>query len=480
MMSIKLSDISGNPSTSPHNNNQWEFDIVTNSNHASAASPSDSVLTRAVSKVKGHVLPLFVIMFILNYIDRVNIGFVRTHMEHDLGIGAAAYGLGAGLFFIGYALFEVPSNMLLQKVGARIWLTRIMFTWGIVATLMAFIQNETQFYILRFLLGVAEAGFFPGVIYYFTRWLPGVERGKAIAIFLSGSAVASLISGPLSGALLQIEGFGFHGWQWMFAIEGLASVALGFFVWFWLDSKPHDAKWLTREEQDTLVGAIDQEQREREALTTVKPTIGKLLKDRQILLFCALYFCIQLTIYAATFWLPSIIKKMGDLSDIQVGFFNSIPWLISIIAMYAFASLSGKFKFQQAWVAAALLIAAAGMFMSTTGGPIFAFVPICFAAIGFKSASSLFWPIPQGYLDVRIAAAVIALINSIGNLGGFVAPTTFGFLEQTTGSIQGGLYGLAGTSVLAAILVFFAKTSPSAVLTSASAVPTGAAISKPL
>ncbi|WP_428552654.1 MFS transporter [Pseudomonas edaphica] len=453
---------------------------MNNSNQASAAPERDSVLTRAVSKVKGHVLPLFVIMFILNYIDRVNIGFVRTHMEHDLGIGAAAYGLGAGLFFIGYALFEVPSNMLLQKVGARIWLTRIMFTWGIVATLMAFIQNETQFYVLRFLLGVAEAGFFPGVIYYFTRWLPGVERGKAIAIFLSGSAVASLISGPLSGALLQIEGFGFHGWQWMFAIEGLASVALGFFVWFWLDSKPHDAQWLTHEEQDALVGAIDQEQREREALTTIKPTIAKLLKDRQILLFCALYFCIQLTIYAATFWLPSIIKKMGDLSDVQVGFFNSIPWLISIIAMYAFAALSGKFKFQQAWVAAALLIAAVGMFMSTTGGPIFAFVAICFAAIGFKSASSLFWPIPQGYLDVRIAAAVIALINSIGNLGGFVAPTTFGFLEQTTGSIQGGLYGLAGTSVLAAILVFFAKTSPSAVLAPPSVAATGTAISKPL
>lgn len=453
---------------------------MNNSSHASTAPNSDSVLAHAVRKVKGHVLPLFVIMFILNYIDRVNIGFVRTHMEHDLGIGAAAYGFGAGLFFIGYALFEVPSNMLLQKVGARIWLTRIMFTWGIVATLMAFIQNETHFYILRFLLGVAEAGFFPGVIYYFTRWLPGVERGKAIAIFLSGSAVASLISGPLSGALLQIEGFGFHGWQWMFAIEGLASVVIGFFVWFWLDSKPHDAKWLTREEQDVLVNAIDQEQREREAVGGVKPTLGKLLKDRQILLFCALYFCIQLTIYAATFWLPSIIKKMGDLSDVQVGFFNSIPWLISIIAMYAFATLSGKFKFQQAWVAAALLIAAAGMFMSTTGGPIFAFVAICFAAIGFKSASSLFWPIPQGYLDARIAAAVIALINSIGNLGGFVAPTTFGFLEQTTGSIQGGLYGLAGTSVLAAILVFFAKTAPSAALTSPGVTPTSAAVSKPL
>ena len=421
---------------------------------------ADSVLSSAIAKVKRHVLPLFVIMFIVNYIDRVNIGFVRTHMEHDLGIGAAAYGFGAGLFFIGYALFEVPSNMLLQKVGARIWLTRIMLTWGLVAAGMAFIQNETHFYILRFLLGVAEAGFFPGVIYYFTRWLPGAERGKAIAIFLSGSAVASLISGPLSGLLLQIEGLGMHGWQWMYFIEGMFSVGLCVFVWFWLDAKPHDAKWLTRAEQDALVKAIDDEQKAREAATPIRPSLSKLLKDRQIILFCLIYFFIQLTIYAATFWLPSIIKKMGDLSDIQVGLFNSIPWLLSIVGMYAFASLSAKWKHQQAWVAAALLIAAAGMFMSTTGGPIFAFVAICFAALGFKSASSLFWPIPQAYLDARIAAGVIALINSVGNLGGFVAPTTFGLLEERTGSIQGGLYGLAATSIIAAIIVFAARNKP--------------------
>jgi len=451
---------------------------VSNSTQSSAVVDGDPLLARAVAKVKSHVLPLFVLMFIVNYIDRVNIGFVRTHMEHDLGIGAAAYGLGAGLFFIGYALFEVPSNILLQKVGARVWLTRIMFTWGIVATMMAFVQNETQFYILRVLLGVAEAGFFPGVLYYFTRWLPGAERGKAIAIFLSGSAAASLISGPLSGALLQLDGLGLHGWQWMFAIEGMVSVLLGFFVWFWLDSKPHDAKWLSREEQDSLVAAIDQEQKDREALQAVKPTLGKLLKDGQILIFCVLYFCIQLTIYAATFWLPSIIKKMGDLSDLQVGFFNSIPWLISIIAMYGFAALSGKFRFQQAWVATALLIAAAGMFLSTTGGPVFAFVAVCFAAIGFKSASSLFWPIPQAYLDVRIAAAVIALINSLGNLGGFVAPATFGLLEQSTGSIQGGLYGLTATSILAAVLVFFARTQPKAPTATPSAPLHGTALGK--
>ncbi|MBC3361892.1 MFS transporter [Pseudomonas sp. SWRI154] len=425
-----------------------------------ANAGGDPVLLSAISKVKRHILPLFVIMFIVNYIDRVNIGFVRSHMEHDLGIGAAAYGFGAGLFFIGYALFEVPSNILLQRIGARIWLTRIMLTWGLVAACMAFIQNETHFYILRFLLGVAEAGFFPGVIYYFTRWLPGAERGKAIAIFLSGSAIASLISGPLSGLLLQINGLGMHGWQWMYFIEGMFSVCLCVFVWFWLDSKPHDAKWLSRDEQDALVKAIDDEQAAREAATPIKLSIGQLLKDRQIILFCLIYFFIQLTIYAATFWLPSIIKKMGELSDIQVGLFNSIPWLLSIVGMYAFASLSTKWKFQQAWVATALLIAAAGMFMSTTGGPIFAFVAICFAALGFKSASSLFWPIPQAYLDARIAAGVIALINSVGNLGGFVAPTTFGLLEQHTGSIQGGLYGLAATSIIAAIIVFAARNTP--------------------
>ncbi|TCL34858.1 MFS transporter [Azotobacter chroococcum] len=307
--------------------------------------------------------------------------------------------------------FEVPSNLLLQRVGARAWLTRIMLTWGLVATAMAFIQNETHFYVLRFLLGIAEAGFFPGVIYYFTRWLPAAERGKAIAIFLSGSAIASLISGPLSGALLQIEGL---GWQWMFFIEGMASVLLCGFVWFWLDSRPHDAKWLEPAEQDALVAAIDEEQRAREAATSVKPSLWALFKDQQIVLFCVIYFCIQLTIYAATFWLPSIIKRMSELSSVEVGFFNSIPWLISIIGMYAFARLAARWKFQQAWVAAALLI----------------------------------------------AAGVIALINSVGNLGGFVAPTTFGLLEQHTGSIQGGLYALAATSVLAAIVVFFARTRP--------------------
>jgi MFS family permease len=422
-------------------------------------SPADP-LSRAVAKVKAHVLPLFIVMFILNYIDRVNIGFVKKHLSADLGIDLEAYGFGAGLFFVGYALFEVPSNVLLQRVGARAWLARITLTWGIAATLMAFLRNPQQFYTLRFLLGVAEAGFFPGVIYYFTRWLPSSERGKATALFLSGSAIASILSGPISGALLQLHGFGLKGWQWMFLIEGIASILLCAVVWWRLDSHPNDARWLAPDEKQALLDTIDSEQTARESLPGRRPSVASLLRDPQILLFCLIYFAIQLTIYAATFWLPSIIGKIGSLTDLEIGLLNSIPWIISIAAMYGFAAAASRWRFQQVWVSAALLIAAAGMFLSTRGGPLSAFIAVCFAAVGFKAASSLFWPLPQNYLDARIAAPVLALINSLGNLGGFVAPATFGALEKRTGSIQGGLYGLAITSLLAAALVFLTRSRP--------------------
>jgi MFS family permease len=417
-------------------------------------------LESAVAKVKRNVLPLFLIMFIANYIDRVNIGFVNVHMKTDLGIGAAAYGLGSGLFFIGYALFEVPSNVLMQKFGARAWLTRIMGTWGLVAGAMAFVWNDTSFYVLRFLLGVAEAGFFPGVVYYFTQWLPQKERGKAVAIFLSGSALASVLSGPITGSLLSIRGLGLQGWQWMFLIEGAFSIVLCVVSWLLLKSHIRDAHWLTAEEQRVLEQSIAAEQAEREAQGGAHLSTMKLLKDPQIALFCFLYFAIQLTIYAATFWLPTIIRKMGGLSDFEVGMFNAIPWLISMIAMYGFAVVSAKWRHQQGWLAVALVIAAIGLFASTSGNPVFSFVAICFSAIGFKAASSLFWPIPQGYLDARVAAGVLALINSLGNLGGFFAPATFGYLQQHTGSITGGLYGLGVASLLAAAAGFLTRNKP--------------------
>ncbi|WP_343722057.1 MFS transporter [Herbaspirillum seropedicae] len=431
-------------------------------NPSQSSTSAGLALTSAVSKIKWRILPLFVAMFIINYIDRVNIGFVRSHLSTDLGIGAAAFGLGAGLFFVGYALFEVPSNMLLQRYGARAWLTRIMFTWGLVAACMAFVQSETSFYFMRFLLGVAEAGFFPGVVYYFTQWLPNHERGRAMAVFLSGSAIASILSGPITGALLLIEGGGLHGWQWMFIIEGGASMVFCVVVWLVLDSTPREAKWLSQEQREALAAVIAAEQEQRAANRPAHVSALSLLRDPQIVLFCFIYFAIQLTIYGATFWLPTIIKKMGHFNDFQVGLFNSIPWIVAIAAMYLFAVLAARYKKPQFWVATTLVISAAGMAISAVAGPVIGFVAVCFAGIGFKAASSLFWPIPQAYLDARIAAAVLALINSLGNLGGFFAPATFGYLEQKTGSIQGGLFALSGASLLAAVLVFLARTRPAA------------------
>ena len=425
------------------------------------ANRYEDLLESASAKVLRHVLPLFLIMFIANYIDRVNVGFAGAHMKADIGLSAAAYGFGAGLFFVGYALFEVPSNILMQKYGARAWLTRIMGTWGVVAGAMAFVHSDTSFYVLRFLLGVAEAGFFPGVIYYFAQWLPQKERGKAAAVFLAGSAFASVLSGPITGALLSVRGLGLAGWQWMFLIEGGFSIVLCGVSWVFLKSRIRDAHWLTSDEQGALETYLAREQAEREAATGAQVPVLRLLKDPQIVLFCFLYFAIQLTIYAATFWLPTIIRKMGGLSDFQVGLYNAIPWMIAIVAMYCFALLSAKYRFQQAWLAIALVIAACGLFASTSSDPVFSFVAICFSAIGFKAASSLFWPMPQGYLDTRVAAGVIALINSLGNLGGFFAPATFGYLQQHTGSITGGLYGLGVTSLIAAAAAFLARNKPS-------------------
>ncbi len=413
---------------------------------------NQSALDSAVAKVRRNTLPLFVIMFITAYIDRVNVGFVLTYLEVDLGIGAAAFGFGAGLFFVGYALFEVPSNLLLGKVGPRYWMTRIMFTWGLIAMGMAFIQGQTSFYVLRFLLGVAEAGFFPGVVYFFTRWLPHEERGKAMAIFLSGSAIASILAGPVTGVLLSIEGMGLVGWQWMFIIEGSFALLLCPLAWYLLPTSHAKVSWLTEEERLALVSKIESEHSVDDIHS--KPSIWKLLMDSQIILFCIIYFCISATIYGVTFWLPSIIRSFGVDNNITIGFLNSIPWIVSIVSMYIFALLATKYRWQQAWVCVAFVISGLGLIVAAQVTPFIAYLALCLAAIGFKAASSLFWPIPQRYLDPRIAAAIIALVNSVGNLGGFVAPAVFGIIQESTGSVSGGLTTLGIVALIAGVIIF--------------------------
>ncbi|WP_406139967.1 MFS transporter [Streptomyces sp. NBC_01089] len=429
-----------------------------------SAAPSAPVehspaVRSAVHKVFRRVVPLFFVMFVANYMDRVNLGFAQDQLRADVGLSAAAFGLGAGIFFIAYAIFEVPSNMLMERFGPKVWLTRIMITWGIVATAMAFVSSPGMFYTLRFLLGVAEAGFFPAVIYYLSRWLPDSHRGRATSIFLMGSGAATVVVGPISGALLEMHGiWGHSGWQWMFFVEGVFSVALGFVVHRFLDSSVEQADWLTDEEKRGLVAAIDSEQEERDVHRgAAQVSRWKLLADPQMLLFLWIYFAINVALYAVTFWLPAIVHDIGGLSDFQVGLVTAVPWLFALVGLYVSGRISDRIGKRRPVLTALLLIGGTGTLLAVFVSPWVGLGALCIAAMGFKPASPIFWTIPQSYLDARAAAPGIALINSIGNLGGFVAPTAFGLLEDSTGSTKGGLVGLTVIGFLAALSVLLVR-----------------------
>jgi len=413
----------------------------------------------AVSKIFRRVVPLFIVMLICNQLNRSNIGYAQTHLEADVGIGAAAYGFGAGLFFVAYAIFEVPSNMLMEKFGAKVWLTRIMLSWGLVSAAMMFVNGPVMFYVLRFLLGVAEAGFFPAIIFYFTRWLPNHHRGRATALFVAGSSIAAAISGPLSGPLLSMDGvLGHRGWQWMFALEGLLSVVVGLIAYRLLDSRVQDATWLTASEKTELQATIDREDAVREALLTPensRRSKWRLMVEPRILVCCGIYFCISMAIYANTFWLPSIIRRIPGTTDVTVGLLSSLPWICAIFAMYLSnraADRNGRYRL---YLVIALLIGALGTMLAAFVSPWLALPLLCLATMGFKSASPLFWSIPQRTLHPAVLAPAIAIVNSLGNLGGFVAPFGFGVIKEQTGSVTMGLIILSLFAIAAAGAVAF-------------------------
>lgn len=412
----------------------------------------------ATTKFFRRVLPILLVMLVCNQLNRSNIGYAQEHLQSDVGIGAAAYGFGAGLFFIAYAIFELPSNVMMEKYGAKVWLARITVSWGIVSFLMAFVQNETMFYLLRFLLGAAEAGFFPAVIFYFARWVPAGQRGKATAIFIAGSSIAAALSGPIAGLLLSLHDvFGLRGWQWLFGFEGLLSVVVGVVVFFLLDARIQDARWLSAGEKAALSEAIAQEDARHAAAGKGKLNRWQMLLNPQILLLCGIYFAVQLSIYANTFWLPTIIKRIPGTTDLSVGFLSAIPWVCAVIAMYFAARWQDKAKSKRPLLVAALLVAGVGTLAAAVASPALALVFLAVAAMGFKSASPLFWTIPQSGLHPVILAPAIAIINSLGNLGGFVAPFGFGLIKEQTGSVVPGLFALAAASTIAAGLVFFLK-----------------------
>lgn len=401
-------------------------------------------------------------MFILAYLDRSNIGFAKQEFQLTTGLSDAAYAFGAGIFFIGYALFEVPSNILLYRIGARVWLSRIMVTWGLVSAAMMFAHDETTFIVLRFLLGVSEAGFFPGVILYLTFWFPQNIRARVTGYFLFGAPLAFIIGGPLSGSLLSLEGtsfaFGLYGWQLMFVVEGLLASIVGIWVFFYLDDRPEKAKWLTAEEKSALSAKLALEE-DAKAGHSPKGALRALL-DMHVLYLCLIWFTVQVCGYGIYFFLPTQIGTLlGSKVGILVGFVTAIPPLCAAIAVYYVPRISERLKERRKVAAITFMLGAAGIAVSGLFDsiPVIAIIALCVAAAGHLAMQPLYWSFPSAYLGGTAAASGIALINSVGNLGGFVAPNLRVWAETTFESARAGLYFIALVTFIGGLLILTLK-----------------------
>ncbi|MGY4364843.1 ACS family tartrate transporter-like MFS transporter [Bradyrhizobium sp. LB1.3] len=423
---------------------------------------ASEIQTRVLRKITWRIVPFIMLLYFVAFIDRVNIGFASLTMNKDIGLSPTVYGFGAGIFFWGYFLFEVPSNIILHKVGARIWIARVMVTWGIVSAAMAFVQGPTSFYVLRFLLGVAEAGFFPGIILYLSYWFPARQRAAVTALFMAAAPLSTVLGSPVSGALLEMDGMlGFKGWQWLFVLEAFPAVLLGFVVLAFLTDRPEKAKWLADDERRWLVETMNVESTSKAA--TSKHSIWRGLADPRVLALALIYFGTSAGLYTLGVWAPQIIKQFG-LSTLQVGFLNALPASAAVVAMVLWARHSDRTGERTWHVVLACLLAAAGLaFAGLAIGVVTVLVALTLVNIGISSAKPPLWSMPTLFLSGPAAAAGIATINSIGNLGGFVGPAMIGWIKDQTGSFVGGLYFVAGLLVLSAVLTLLlsrVKTAP--------------------
>lgn len=421
---------------------------------ATAAQRRHELSERATKKVFRRLLPFLLLMYIIAFLDRSNVSFAQEEFEVDFGISAGAYAFGAGLFFVGYAIFEVPSNLLLHKVGARWWLARIMVSWGIIAAAFMFVQGPTSFYILRFLLGVAEAGFFPGVILYLTYWFPARHLSRARGYFYAGIALAGILGNPLSGGLLELDGLlDLRGIQWMFMVEGLIAVVVGVWAYFYLTDRPKDAKWLPDDERQALaetIAAEDLAKAEGHAPQKVLRALG----NWRVWYFALIYFCIQIAVYGVTFFLPTQVTAItGQKLGFMASLVTAIPWVFALIAVAFIPGVADRTRKHRPIGTVCLLVTAVGIVMSGmfSGTPVVAIAGLSIAAMGFVAMQPIFWTLPTEYLTGYAAAAGIGLINSLGNLGGFLAPNMRDFFKESVGG-NAGLYSLAVGALLGAIL----------------------------
>jgi len=408
-----------------------------------------------VQKVTRRIVPYIFLCYIVNYLDRFNVSFAALEMSGDLGFSEMTYGLGASMFFIGYVLFEIPSNLIMMKVGARIWIARIMITWGLASTSMMFVKSPLSFYLLRFSLGVAEAGFFPGMILYLTYWIPAGERAQAFALFLTSTSLAGVVGGPISGALFKMGGiYGLKGWQWLFLLEGVPAILLGFVTLFYLVDRPEQANWLSSAERKWLSETIQKEQEDKKLGHSL--TLWQTLKHPRVWHLCLLYFSVVISFYGVAFWLPQIVKSFSGLSNSAVAILSAVPYLSASICMVIIANHSDKTRERKWHVALSAFAGCLGLglavFFLENDYPLPAFFSLCLAASGIWSTLGPFWSLPTAFLSGTAAAGGVALINSIGNAGGFVGPYIIGYIKQTTESFTGGMLVLAGTLLIAGFL----------------------------
>jgi D-galactonate transporter len=419
---------------------------------AISASPSALAEAAAYAKVTWRLIPFLFVCYIVSWLDRVNVGFAKLQMQSDLKFSDTVYGLGAGIFFIGYFIFEVPSNIILHRAGARRWIARIMTSWGVLASSMMFVGSPMSFYVLRFFIGVSEAGFFPGIILYLTYWYPARRRVRIVALFLTAIAATSVIGAPLSGWILKsLNGAnGWAGWQWLFLLEGAPSLLMGVFTFFYLDDSIRASRWLTAEEKQLLEQSITADNAEKPS-HSLRHAFG----DAKVWLLAAVYFCFVSGLYAISFWLPQIIKNTGVKDPLDVGFLTAIPWGIGAVGMLLWGRRSDRTGERRWHAALAGFVGGAALLVSTAYGhnTVASLVALTIATLGIQATLPVFWALPTAFLTGGAAAAGIALINAVGNLGGFVAPFLVGWLKDVTQSTATGLYVLSGGLILGGLLV---------------------------
>lgn len=419
-----------------------------------ARGPSSSanraaVESRAISKIIRRLIPFIGVLYVVNYLDRVNVSFAKLAMNADLGFSETVYGLGASIFFVGYFLFELPSNLMMMRFGARLWIARIMVSWGLVSTAMMFVKTPASFYAIRFLLGVAEAGFFPGVIFYLGMWFPAAMRARYVGLFLCAIALANIVGAPVSGLILGMDGvWGLRGWQWLFVIEGLPSFFLAFAVLVWLPNGPGDARWLNDDER----AAIDTRLKAEPA--RAHHALWPMLRDPRVWMLAIPDFGIVLSTYGLGLWLPQIVKGLG-FSNLGVGGVVALVYIVSSIATVLWCLSSDRAGERIRHVSIAAVVGAGGFILAAfTQGSIVSVFALAIAMSGTLAAISVFWSLPSSFLGQTAAAGGIALINSLANLAGFAGPYLMGWLKHATGGYAAGLGVLAGGLLMTAVTIF--------------------------